>query len=1349
MQRTPIAASAACAWVTFPFDRGVAGGSSSSNAPRTHHPCTPYMPSYASSRAWTLMTQHVAAGASALVGSVAVLCGSKATKYRRSRRHLPNLCACGDTKMATKAATKSGWRKGMNVDPSLLVLLRGFRHKIQRCTLPAILQFMEESKVSYRFLAQGCTVLKGMKAEIDRDIYASEPDSEKDGSILVAFRSQQDLATVSKQIATGVWKRLGGDPTSIPFVESFKPQAVHNPKGWRQFAHRYFCHRKASKRRDRDGLPTSVILSSTKKDRPILKEVLKVLDERNIEARLVADREGVHVGQLTAEMWSYHSGKTLVLGDALVIDFQTIADACKFFRALDTRSWMEETWLDACAGRGLRYAIGTNERAASDVEKIRLRTEELERQVRSEQKSAKHKEPQNFIQQEADAEAGHTNLEQKNVQHKDKQLQTPSETRRSGEPAGANQQEDANMEEEKKKTKKDQAVDKDLAHLKLGQKVAGKVVDVKGSFVSVDIGAGCRAQLHSQALLSNAVSFSVDQKLPDLRISRIEKLKAGKLIPHVTTDGIAADYSVGEEVCGKVAHVLDDRLMIEIPGFCSHGTAVAPKKFLEEAAEKYCKGEEFVAEVAEVRKQKNVLILKEAASNSILKALNSTPPEAISEQEAEVVQQSTSGAAAGSDPATAGATQAAGTNAALKNLEAAAAEVVAEVEAEVAQQALNGHSALATAGAKQAAHGSHAKGGDEKNGKTSGAGQSERKPAEIEPPPIQKSSTTPVQWNDPWCVQQAARMVQNYVACLGGDELPWGQVVDFFSCRTVLADADFDETELRIAELIPRYGQQMICDECPGELLAAGSDDSPSVSMPKATVDQRLASTIVRFLDGRGGQASVPDICEDFYPTRLGKVMKCVGIKKFCREHSSRFEFRHHAHIPDKDMVCLRPQTGQRMVSGPSTAASTVVSKEAEEKQVLEQAKPAHSHQVPLRPMIDKAKLRRRLSKMDIYDIVDGDVKRMPKDEAEKLIESQDDSWKDAAQGERDPDEEAFLQVLPKPLQQELRKRDLSLMVELALDFGKEPVVWFRLPLSPTRQKEKVEGVGEVGDEEFSFIMKKLPKFTRQNRSVIEGTLHRVSRSTDSKGRVNGLTMRFARHVRGCFDPLADLLAQAACAQGRGSILLIGGPGRGKTTLLREVAAKLSEMVNVIIVDKSNEIAGESRAPHRSVGDARRLQVSAGKHDGQNVAMLEALENHTPDIIVADEVSTREQAMTAKTIVMRGVRVVCTCHGSSLADVVANEQLNFLVGGIQSAAIGDSSAQFKKDGQKFISQRQGSPVCNIAVELRSQGHFLVHRNVADSVDHILEGVCPRVEVRVVDQQGNFWIATHPPEPPYR
>ena len=313
-------------------------------------------------------------------------------------------------------------------------------------------------------------------------------------------------------------------------------------------------------------------------------------------------------------------------------------------------------------------------------------------------------------------------------------------------------------------------------------------------------------------------------------------------------------------------------------------------------------------------------------------------------------------------------------------------------------------------------------------------------------------------------------------------------------------------------------------------------------------------------------------------------------------------------------------------------------------------------------------------------------------------------------------DLDALLDALPRHISESIRHReDRSELLEVVMDLGRPPEARF-----PGR--DLFLSTEEVTVDDIEYTVSRIGIFGDDNRAGIARTLHRISAIRNRKGRIVGLSCRLGRAVFGTIALIKDLVES-----GR-SILLLGRPGVGKTTMLREVARVLADDFNkrVVIVDTSNEIAGDGDIPHPAIGRARRMQVPTPAL--QHAVMIEAVENHMPEVIIIDEIGTELEAQAARTIAERGVQLVGTAHGNTLDNLMMNPTLSDLIGGIQSVTLGDEEAR-RRGTQKSILERKGPPTFDVVVEIQSFERVAIHPDVAAVVDATLRGHFVPVEVR--------------------
>ena len=302
----------------------------------------------------------------------------------------------------------------------------------------------------------------------------------------------------------------------------------------------------------------------------------------------------------------------------------------------------------------------------------------------------------------------------------------------------------------------------------------------------------------------------------------------------------------------------------------------------------------------------------------------------------------------------------------------------------------------------------------------------------------------------------------------------------------------------------------------------------------------------------------------------------------------------------------------------------------------------------------------------------------------------------------------SLLSVLPKDISLKLTAMEnISSLLEVVLDLGRPSECRFS-------DRSSIISPQKISVKDIKYVVDRIGEFGDDNRAGIEHTLHRISAIRNRKSEIIGLTCRVGRAVYGTMKIIEDLIRSGQ------SILLLGRPGVGKTTMLREVARFLADEVNkrVVIVDTSNEIAGDGDIPHIAIGGARRMHVATPSL--QHGVMIEAVENHMPEVIIIDEIGTELETTAARTIAERGVQLIGTAHGNTLENLMLNPTLSDLIGGIQTVTLGDDEARRRKT-RKSVLERKSIPTFPIVVEIQNWYQVSIHQNVGKIVDMILRG----------------------------
>lgn len=325
-----------------------------------------------------------------------------------------------------------------------------------------------------------------------------------------------------------------------------------------------------------------------------------------------------------------------------------------------------------------------------------------------------------------------------------------------------------------------------------------------------------------------------------------------------------------------------------------------------------------------------------------------------------------------------------------------------------------------------------------------------------------------------------------------------------------------------------------------------------------------------------------------------------------------------------------------------------------------------------------------------------------------------------------------LLDVLPPFISSKVEKHPrVNDIIEIVMDVGRTPEIRFHNDFEIISSRE-------IMYDDIEYVVKRIGEFGKDNRAGIPRTLHRISAIRNRHGKIVGLTCRVGRAVYGAANVIMDYIKLNK------SVLILGKPGVGKTTILREVARVLNDEMKkrVVIVDTSNEIGGDGDIPHSSIGRARRMQVPSPEL--QHKVMIEAVENHMPEVIIIDEMGTLEEAYAARTIAERGVQLIATAHGNTLENIIMNPTLSDLVGGIQAVILSDEEAK-RRGTQKTVLERKNPPTFEILIEIRDRDVFAIHKDVAFVVDNLLRGIEIPPEIRKRDKDSFIILKEYPPK----
>lgn len=214
-------------------------------------------------------------------------------------------------------------------------------------------------------------------------------------------------------------------------------------------------------------------------------------------------------------------------------------------------------------------------------------------------------------------------------------------------------------------------------------------------------------------------------------------------------------------------------------------------------------------------------------------------------------------------------------------------------------------------------------------------------------------------------------------------------------------------------------------------------------------------------------------------------------------------------------------------------------------------------------------------------------------------------------------------------------------------------------------------------------------------------------------------------------DEIQEIVLDAV--QNKKKVLFLGETGVGKTTLIRQISKFLSDQgVSPTVFDKSEEIAGHGLTPHSALGNlARRFVIQPFKNVAQS--LISMIENHNPKALIIDELSDREQfSGVRRMIIEKGIpSAFIFTHGTTLGKAMHSENTRELLAKVETVTVGDDTARHTGSLDPMDKIRHnvvGDSMVDVVVEMPARGVFVVHRNALDSMEKLVAGEEPEVEV---------------------